>query len=146
MHITMSDMMPVGLCLATHELFDARRFQKNFCDHSLLRVRSSAIEDDLWPMKKELNSSDYQKKYIEGHKAVIVSNIDKILSLATARYPSLNLRSMESIVSDGRSLMKKVIRASSFEDIALLEPDFKSKIVLPVYGLFLEHMKRTFQK
>lgn len=143
MHMTMSDMMPVSLCLATHELFDARRFQQNFGDHCLLRSRSDDMESTIWPMKKELGSSMYEKKYIEGHKAVIVSNIDKILSLISARYANLSIRSIEVIIKDGKGLMKKVVQASSFDDILFLEPTFKSKIVLPVYELFMEYNKRA---
>lgn len=145
MHITMSDMMPVSLCLATHELFDASRFRKNFCDYTLLRSRSSGMEDLIWPIKKELGASEYQRKYIEGHKAIIISNIDKILALATTRYAALNLRSMEALVNDGKILMKKVMQANEFSDITMLEPTFKSKILLPVYELFLESTKRTMQ-
>lgn len=146
MHLTMSDMMPVGLCLATQELFDAKRYVQNFCDHSLLRARDSEIENAIWPMKKELGSSSFEKKYVEGHKAVIVSNIDKILSLVTARYANLNIRSIEALVKEGKSIMKKVLRAQSFQDILLLEPTFKSKMVLPVYELFLEYNRRAAQR
>ena len=143
MHITMTDMMPVSLCLATHELFDTKRYQQNFCDHCLLRSPDTETSNAIWPMKKELGASQYQKKYLEGHKAVIVSSIDKILSLTTARYSNLNLRSIEALVKDGKGMMRKVIQATSFEDIVLMEPSFKSKIVLPVYELFLESMKRS---
>ena len=143
MHITMTDMMPVSLCLSTNELFDAIRYQKNFCDHTLLRARGGGMESTISPLKKELNSSDYQKKYLEGHKAVIVSNIDKILSLSAARYSKSNLRSIESLTVQGRSLMNKVIAAESFQEISFLQPTFKSKIMLVVYEMFLEYNKRT---
>lgn len=139
----MSDLMPVSLCLSTHELFDAKRFVQNFCDYTLLRSRDLETENMIWPMKKEIGSTQFYKKYVEGHKAVIVSNIDKILSLVTARYAMLNIKSIETIVKDGRSIMRKVLQAQSFEDVLLLEPTFKSKIVLPVYELFLEYNKRS---
>ena len=145
MHITMTDMMPVGLCLATHELFDTKRYQQNFCDHCLLRSRDTDMENAIWPMKKELGASQYQRKSVEGHKAVIVSNIDKILSLVTARYAHMNVRSIEALVKDGKSIMRKVLQSDSFEDLLVLEPTFKSKIVLPVYELFLESVKRSAQ-
>ena len=143
MHITMTDMMPVGLCLATNELFDAVRYQRNFCDHTLLRARGSGMESTLTPLKKELNSSDYQKKYLEGHKAAIVSNIDKILSIASARYAKMNFRSIEALTIHGRSLMNKVIAAESFQELSFLQPTFKSKITLVVYEMFIEYNKRS---
>lgn len=143
MHLTMTDMMPVGLCLATQELFDARRFQQNFCDHCLLRSREGDMEGIIWPMKKELGSSMYEKKYLEGHKAVIVSNIDKILGLISARYGNMSSRSIEIIIKDGKAIMRRVINATSFQDIQILDPTFKSKIVLPVYELFLENQRRS---
>lgn len=145
MHITMTDMMPVSLCLATHELFDTKRYQQNFCDHCLLRSPDTETSNAIWTVKKELGSSSYEKKYIEGHKAAIVSNIDKILSLTTARYAHMNVRSIEAVVKEGKSLMKKVMQATAFQDILFLEPTFKSKIVLPVYEMFLESMKRSAQ-
>ena len=146
MHVTMTDIMPVSLSLATHELFDARRFQRNFCDYSVLRSQDAGMSEAIWPMKKEISSSAHERKYIEGHKAVIVSNIDKILSITTSRYAAMNLRSMEVIAKDGRSIMRKVLQATGFDDIAILEPEFKSKIMLPVYELFLEYNKRSEQR
>lgn len=145
MHVTMADMMPVGLCLATHELFDVKRYKQNFGDHSVLRLRDANMEQVLRPMKIGLNSRQDDLKFLEGHKAVIVSNTDKILSLALTRYGALSIKSMESISKEGRSIMRKVAEARTFDDIFLLEPVFKSKIVLPVYELFLESMKRTAQ-
>lgn len=145
MHITMTDMMPVSLCLATHELFDARRYQQNFCDWSLLRARDSQMQDAIWPMKKELGSTQFYPKYIEGHKAVIISNIDKIISLVTGRYASLSVKSVEAISREGKILMRSVLGARSFEDIHLMEPAFKSKILLPVYELFMESNRKTLQ-
>ncbi len=145
MHVTMSDIMPMSLCLATHELFDVKRYQQNFGDHTVLRMKDSAMEDLIRPMKLGLNSRHDNHRYLEGHKAVIVSNIDKIMSLTVTRYGALNIRLMESISKEGRSIMRKIIEAQTFDDIFLLEPVFKSKIVLPVYELFLESMKRSSQ-
>ena len=142
----MTDVMPVGLCLATHELFDTKRYQQNFCDHCLLRSPDTETANVIWPIKKELGASQYQKKYLEGHKAAIISNIDKILSLTTARYANISIKSIEALVKDGKSILRKVAQATSFEDILFLEPAFKSKIVLPVYELFSESMKRSAQR
>jgi hypothetical protein len=138
----MSDMMPVSLCLATQELFDVKRYQQNFGDFCTLRSRDSELEPHLTLMKRELISKS-QDKYLEGHKAVIISNIDKILSLVAGRYASINFKTTESVIKDGKSLMKRVAQAQSFQDILIAEPVFKSKIVLPVYGLFTEYNKRS---
>jgi hypothetical protein len=51
------------------------------------------------------------------------------------------LRATEQIISAGKELMEKVMFADSFEDIAALEPMFKSKITLPVYELFTDYTK-----
>jgi hypothetical protein len=142
MSITIADMAPIGLCVATQELFDARRFQLNFCDHMLLRVKDRVAEEHLWPLKRAINSESATKRFLEGHKAVIISNIDKILSLSTSRYSSLNVKSIEKIRKDALDLIKQVIYSETFEQIASLEPDFKTKITLPVYEMFLEYSKR----
>lgn len=143
MALTLADITPVGLCVATQELFDARRFQLNFCDHFLLRVRDKSVEEVIWPLKRQLSSDIANKKFLEGHKAAIISNIDKIVSLVTSRYSSLNIRSMEKIRKDAADLIKQVMFSETFEQINALEPDFKSRITLPVYEMFLEYVKRT---
>ena len=78
---------------------------------------------------------------LKGHKAVIVSNIDKILSLVS-RYAQINYRTVEDIMTNGKDLIKRVMFADNFDQIASLEPFFKSKINLPTYQLFLEYEKR----
>ena len=138
--LTMSEMTPVALCIATQELFDAKRYCQNFGDNMLLRIRDKSLDQYLIPFKRELNTND--KKFLEGHKAAIISNIDKIISLVAARYGQINYKSVESIVNEGKSLIKKILFADSFQHINSMEPVFKSKISLPVYGLFLESMKR----
>jgi len=145
MYITMSDMMPVSLCLATQQLFDVKRYQQNFGDFCSLRSRDSDLEPHLTLMKRELISSS-QDKYLQGHKAIIISNIDKILSLVAGRYANVNFKTAESVIRDGKSLMKRVAQAQSFQDILIADPVFKSKIVLPVYELFTEYNKRASQK
>ena len=141
MTLTMADITPVGLCIATQELFDARRFRQNFGDNVLLRMKDRGIEDIITPFKRELTSDMSEKKFLHGHKAVIASNIDKILSLS-ARYASINATSVGTIVRDGKELMKKVLFAESFDEIANLEPTFRSKVSLSMYSLFLEYSKR----
>ena len=139
MPLTLHDLMPISLCIATQELFD-RRFKSDFCDNLLLRRADSELEPALRKVKRELNSSMTEQKYLEGHKTAIISNIDKILGLIP-RYAKLDLRATESIVSDGKEVIKKIIAARNFEEIAALEPEFKSKITLPVYSLFIKHTK-----
>lgn len=140
MPLTMADITPVGLCIATQELFDAKRFRQNFCDNVLLRMRDRKMEETIVPVKRELISDTAHKKFLEGHKIAIVSNIDKILSLAS-RYVSINASSVNNIIKSGKELMIEVLFADNFDQIASLEPTFRTKISLPIYSLFLEYSK-----
>lgn len=143
MTLTLHDITPVGLCIATQELFDARRFQQNFGDHTLLRSKDKSLAPSVSDLKRELNSPQNQKKFLEGHKAAIISNIDKIMSLVTARYSSMDIRITENVLNSSKDLMQRIMYATSFEDIARLEPLFKSGVTLPVYELFMNYMKRS---
>lgn len=143
MPLTLSDITPMGLCIATQELFDAKRFQANFCDHTILRTRDQKLEPKLTKLKRELNSIMTEKKFLDGHKTAIISNIDKIISLVSSRYAQINFRLVENIVLNARELMDKVMFANSFDEIAKLEPVFKSKVTLPVYELFIAYMKKS---
>jgi len=143
MALTMQEVIPLGLCIATQDLIDARRFQLNFADNIVLRSRDRTLEPKLTPIKRELNSSTLQKKYLEGHKTAIVSNMDKIMALVASRYAELDLNLADSIVYNGRLIIEKVLKAESFEKIAELDPVFKSKITLPVYDLFIRHLKKS---
>ena len=143
MTLTLHDITPVGLCIATQELFDARRFKQNFCDHLLLRSKDSSISPTVSDLKRELNSMQNEKKFLEGHKTAIISNMDKIMSLVTARYSSMDIRVSENVINSSKDLMKRVMYATSFEDIARLEPLFKSGVTLPVYELFMSFTKRS---
>lgn len=143
MTLTLHDITPVGLCIVTQNLFDAKRFQQNFCDNMLLRSRDKTLEPKIVSLKRELNSSFNQKKFLEGYKVVIVDNLDKIFSIVSSRYASLDLRMVEGIISNGKKLIEKVLSADSFETIASLESEFKSKITLPVYELFIKHSKQS---
>lgn len=141
MPITLNDMTPVSLCIATQELFDGKRYRQNFCDNILLRANDKSLEQHIVPLKRELNAMNTQPKFLHGHKAAIISNIDKILSLASARYAKVNYKAVESIVAEGRALIKKVIFSENFQQLDSLESVFKSKVSLPVYSLFMESMK-----
>ena len=140
MSLTISEMTPVALCIATQELLDAKRYCQNFGDNMLLRVRDKGLEQYLVPFKRELNSND--KKFLEGHRAAVISNIDKIVSLVSSRYAQIDYKAVESIVNEGKSLIKKLLFVENFQQMNSLEPVFRSKISLPVYSLFLESMKR----
>lgn len=139
----MQEVIPIGLCVATQDLIDARRFRQNFCDTLILRGRERALIEKLTPFKQELNSRMHQSKYLEGHKAVIISNIDKIISVTASRYAQMDPNTVSSIVENGKVIIIKVMAALSFDEIAQLENVFKSKITLPVYDLFTRNLKRS---
>ena len=143
MPLTMQEVIPIGLCIATQDMIDARRFQQNFADNLVLRMRDRTLEPKLTPIKRELNSSIHQKKYLEGHKTAIVSNIDKIIAVVASRYSELDLNLVDSIVYNGKLIIDKVLNADSFDKIAELDSMFKSKITLPVYDLFIRHLKKS---
>ena len=138
--ITMQEIEPIAVCLATQQLFD-RRFRSNFGDNLLLRDRDTKLEPFLVRIKREINSSMTEQRYLQGHKMNIINNIDRILALVT-RYASVDLRVVEAIVKSGKSIIKKVMAAESFDEIGNMEADFKSQITLPLYGLFTEKSKR----
>jgi hypothetical protein len=137
--ITMQELEPLALCMATQQLFD-RRFRSNFADNLLLRDRDIKLGPSLVKIKRELNSTISESKYLEGHKTTIINNIDRILALVT-RYAGVNLRTVESIVRGGKDIIKKVMAAESFDEIGQMESMFKSQITLPVYELFTEKSK-----
>lgn len=141
MSLTLADVTPIGLCVTTQALFDAKRFQNNFCDNLLLRTEDRTLRPKLVSLKRELGS--IEKKFLDGHKTVIVSNIDRIIGLVSSRYLKVDLRLTESVVSNGKELIEKVLAANSFEDIARLESEFKKRVTLSVYELFIGYMKRS---
>lgn len=142
MPLTLNDIAPVALCISTADLFDTKRYLANYCDNTLLRARDKDLEQKLLPLKRELNVSATQKKFLEGYKAVIISNLDKILS-HLSRYAHFDLKITQSISTEGKELIKKVLLADSFDSVGKLEPTFRSKILLPMHSLFIESMKRS---
>jgi len=136
MSLTLSDLAPIGLCIATQDLFDAKRFRNNFCDFILLRARDMKFSTNIIEIKRQLNSSSMEKKFLEGHKTAIMSNTDKIISIITSRYVNIDARRVERIVENAKNLIGKVLMAETFEQISVLEPEFKSNITLPVFELF----------
>lgn len=143
MTLTMQEIIPLSMCISTQDLIDAKRFQQNFADNVVLRMRDRTLEPKLTPIKRELNSSIQQRKYLEGHKTAIISNVDKIMALVSARYSGIDLNLVDSIVYNCKMIIDKVLSAESFEKIAELDPTFRSKISLPVYDLFIRHLKKS---
>jgi hypothetical protein len=142
MSVTLNDLTPVSLCVVTEELFDAKRFLRHFCDNILLRDRDQQLEPTIISFKRELNSPVTQKKFFDGYKAILLSNLDKIISLVSGRYSKIDLKTVERIVKEGKALIQKILLANNFLDIADLYPTFRSKIYLPTYQLFLASMEK----
>jgi hypothetical protein len=141
MVLTLHDLIPVGLCIATEDLFDSRRFRENFCDNLILRAKDPKLEPKLTAIKKELNSIVSNRKYLAGHKTAIINNIDKILALVSSRYAKIDLHTVESIIREGKVIVSKVIDSDSFAEIAALEPEFRRKVSLPTYTLFTKSLR-----
>jgi hypothetical protein len=47
------------------------------------------------------------------------------------------------ILMSSKDLIKKILETNNFEEILDLEVEFKSKIVLPIYELFINDLKRS---
>ncbi len=139
----MNEITPVALCIATADLFDTKRFQANFADNMILRVRDRSMERELIPIKRELNSPVTQKKFLDGHKTAIINNIDKILALLENRYAHIDLKQAQTIATAGKELMAKVLIADTFDSVGRLESTFRNRVMLPTYSLFVESMKRV---
>jgi hypothetical protein len=143
MALTMHDIKPIGLCITTEELFDTKRFILNYCDGLILRGNDTNLANELTKIKRELNAFRTQIKFLEGYKAIITCNIDKILGLVASRYNKSEPRAVERIIMDGKTLIKKIINTKGFEEIPVLEAEFKSKITLPIYELFIRDLKKS---
>jgi len=143
MALTMHDIKPIGLCITTEELFDTKRFILNYCDGLILRGNDTNLANELTKIKRELNAFRTQIKFLEGYKAIITCNIDKILGLVASRYVKSEPRAVERIIMDGKTLIKKIINTKGFEEIPVLEAEFKSKITLPIYELFIRDLKKS---
>ena len=140
--ITLAEITPVALCIVTQDLLDTKRFRFSFCDNLLLRIKDEHLEPKISRMKKDISISSLQKKFLEGHKAVIINNLDKIMGFVLSRYRNVDLRLVEGVIAEAKDLMEKVMSAESFEELSKLEPTFKSKITLPVYELFIQSLKK----
>ncbi len=143
MVLTLNDMKVVGLCVSTQELFDTKRFQMNYCDTLILRDDNVELKNKLRFVKRELNSFKGQEKFLNGYKVIIVNNIERIISLVASRYAKGNIVLSSKIVGEGKSMIGAILKAQTFDDIGQLEGEFKSRIMLPTYELFLRDLKKT---
>ena len=143
MALTLNDIKPIGLCITTQELFDTKRFLYNYCDGLILRSKDANLVNDLTAFKRELNAFRTQPKYLAGYKAILTSNIDKILGIATSRYSKDEPKMVEQLVMNAKNMIKKILQANNFENILAMENEFKTKITLPVYELFIKNLKRS---
>jgi len=143
MTVTLHDIKPIGLCITTQDLFDTKNFLHSFCDSFILRGKDIFLKNNLTAMKRELNAFRTQRKFFDGYKTIITSNIEKILCLVSSRYEKVEPKGVERVLMDGKDLIKKVLKTKSFEEILGLEAEFKSKITLPTYELFIQGLKRS---
>jgi hypothetical protein len=139
--ITMKEIEPVAMAMATQNLFD-KRFRSNFGDNLILRSRDPNLEPRLVKIKREMNMGATEAKYLQGHKMNIIFNIDRIIALV-GRFASMDLRGVEDIVLSGKKLIEKVMNADDFDEIGEMEAMFKAQIMLPVYSLYVKKSKQS---
>ncbi len=139
--LTMHDILPISLCLATQDLLDTKKFQSSFSDNLILRLKDEELSEDLLMIKRDLNSFLSEERFLDGYKAVIISYIDKIIGLVNSRYIKVDMKLASEVIESAREIIGKVIKAKNFQEISTLESVFKSKVTLPVYNLFLESIK-----
>lgn len=143
MVVTMHEIAPLGLCMVTEEMLDAKRFLLNFCDNTIIRSEDQRLKSQLTAIKKELNAIRTQPKFFEGYRAVILNNIDRIINLTKSRFEKMDFKIVGHVVNDGKEIMKKVLNAQNFDELMSLAPEFKRKITLKVYELYLKAQKPT---
>ncbi|MEM5815185.1 MAG: hypothetical protein QXD89_01710 [Candidatus Aenigmatarchaeota archaeon] len=138
---TIADITPLAFCIQTADLFDFKNFQSSFGDHLLLRERSIEFEDFLMNLKRRLNLTSTQTNFFEGYKLILIRNLDKIMSLVEGRYSTLDKKTVDSITSTIKQLIRKILVAEDFQKIQELEPIFRREVMLQVYSLFLKSIK-----
>jgi hypothetical protein len=143
MALTLNDIKPIGLCITTQELFDTKRFLYNYCDGLIIRSKDDQLVNELTVFKRDLNTFRTQLKFLNGYKAIITNNIDKILGIATSRYSKDEPRMVEQLTMNGKDIIKKTLKANSFEEILAMENEFKTKVTLPLYELFIKSLKKS---
>lgn len=142
MPLTLRDMKPIGLCTTTEELFDTRRFLMNFCDGLLMGDIDSSLKNRINFTKRDMNSFRTQGSFLPGYKTIIANNIDRIMRMVDSRFKKSNPSEVNKLLNDGKQMISLILNAQHFDDVAKLEADFKSKISLPVYHMFLGSMKK----
>lgn len=142
MVITMHEVAPISLCMVTQDLFDTKKFLLGFCDNLILRGDDQKLKQKLISIKRELNAYSTQKNFLDGYKAIIINNLDKIITLVKSRFSKINSQSTSQIADNCKKLMEKIMNSESFDDITLLEAEFKKNIMLPVYELFITSLKK----
>jgi len=139
--ITLAELTPLAFCIQTDDLFDFKAFQSSLGDHIVLRERDPELSEFIVQMKRDLNSSMNQVKFLDGYKLVLVRNLDKIMSLVQSRYSSIDEVTVDKILTSCRQLIKKVLVAENFQKIQELEPIFKKDVLLKVYSLLSKTIK-----
>jgi hypothetical protein len=139
--ITLAELTPLAFCIQTDDLFDFRVFQSTFGDQTVLRERDPELSEFIVQIKRDLNSSMNQAKFLDGYKLVLVRNLDKIMSLVQSRYSTIDEATVDKILTSCRQLIKKVLVAGNFQKIQELEPIFKREVLLKVYSLFSKTIK-----
>ena len=142
MPLTLRDMKPIGLCTTTEELFDTRRFLMNFCDGLLMANIDSSLKNRINFTKRDMNAFRTQGNFLHGYKTIIANNMDKIMKIAESRFKKSNPSETNKLLADGKEMVRAILNAEHFDDIAKLETDFKNKISLPIYHMFLGSMKK----
>ena len=139
--ITLAELTPLAFCIQTDDLFDFKVFQSSFGDNIVLREMNPELTEFIVQMKRDLNSSMNQVKFLDGYKLVLVRNLDKIMSLVQSRYSSIDEVTVDKILTSCRQLIKKVLVAENFQKIQELEPIFKKDVLLKVYSLLSKTIK-----
>ncbi len=137
--LTMQEIEPLALCIATQNMFD-RRFISSFGDNVILKDRDPDLERSFLKIKREMSSGMTSEKYLEGHKMNILYNMDKLLVLVS-RFVRVDMRNVETIASNLKDIMKRVVEAGSFGEIDTMESMFKSQVTLPIYELYVKQTK-----
>ncbi len=139
--ITLHESSLLGFCLVTQELLDHKKFILNFCDGVILKSSDTSLKQPLVEMKKELNSFKVQKKFLDGYKAILLYNMDRILNMTVSRFAKVDPKSVEKIVESIKSIMKKVSTLQDFDSFSGLDAEFKKKVTLPIYELYIKSEK-----
>lgn len=138
---TIADITPLAFCIQTDDLFDFKNFQSSFGDYLLLRERDQEFEEFLIGIKRRLSLGATQQEFLEGYKAVLIRNLDKIMSLVEGRYSSIDKKTVDTINTTIKQLIRKILVAEDFQKIQELETTFRRNVMLQVYSLFLKSIK-----